>query len=287
MREFMCSSHTISGVMPGSAVASRHRLQDRLGALEAAGYSGYWLHFRDYLEQKAAGLDDDRLQALFDRHGMRHRGVEFLTGWFLPGDLTAQEAEHAAFAAANAIGASVVNVGADFSGRGLPRREMLAHFAALCARAADRGLNIALEIVPWSDVPDVEAALDFLRPENAGLVVDSWHIFRGGVPLSELARIPPERILCVQVNDAAAQPVGALTEDTLRRKLCGEGTFDLAGFTAALDRAGVGVPLSVEIISAEMAALPVEEAARVSLATARRMLGRRSRRFAGPNPSPF
>jgi sugar phosphate isomerase/epimerase len=273
MREFMCSSHTISGVMPGSPRASRHGLEERLRAAAAAGYTGYWLHWRDYLEQKAAGIEDDQLRGLFDRHGMRHRGVEFLTGWFLPDDAAGQAAERAAFEAANAIGASVVSVGADFNGRGLERRAMVARFAMLCARAADHGLAIALEIVPWSNVPDVKAALDFLAPANAGLVIDCWHIFRGGVPLSELARIPPGRVLCVQVSDADAPPVGPLPEDTLRRRLCGEGAFDLVGFAAALDRLGVSVPYSVEIISPGMAALPVDEAARTSLAGARRLLG--------------
>jgi sugar phosphate isomerase/epimerase len=273
MHEFMCSSHTISGLMPGSPRASRHGLEERLAACAGAGYAGYWLHHRDYLEQRAAGLDDEQLRDLFDRCGMRHRGVEFLTGWFLPGDVAAKEAERAAFDAAKAIGARVANVGADFSGHGLERRAMVAHFSALCARAADLGLSIALEIVPWSNVPDVEAALDFMEPANAGLVIDCWHIFRGGVPLSELGRIPPERILCVQVNDAEATPVGQLAEDTLRRKQCGEGAFDLVGFAAALDRMGVMVPFSVEIISPEVAALPVEEAARVSFAAARRVFG--------------
>jgi len=273
MREYMCSSHTMSGVMPGSPRASRHGLDERLGACASAGYLGYWMHHRDYLEQKALGLDDDALRDLFDRHGMRHRGVEFLTGWFLRDDSTARQAERAAFDAAHAIGASVVNVGADFSGRGLQRQEMTRHFTALCARAADRGLSIALEIVPWSNVPDVEAALDFMAPANAGLVIDCWHIFRGGMTLPEFARIPPGRVLCVQVNDAAATPVGPLVEDTLRRRQCGEGTFDLTGFAAALDDAGAKVPFSVEIISAEAAALPVEEAARKSIAAARRVFG--------------
>jgi sugar phosphate isomerase/epimerase len=150
---------------------------------------------------------------------------------------------------------------------------MVAHFGALCARAADEGLSIALEIVPWSNVPDVVTALDFMEPANAGLVIDCWHIFRGGFALSELKRIPAERVLCVQVNDADAQPSGPLAEDTLRRRLCGDGVFDLVGFAAALDGAGADVPFSVEIISPEIAALPAPEAARMSIAAARRVLG--------------
>lgn len=57
MRDFMCSSHTLSGVMPGGPAAARHSLDDRLAACAAAGYSGYWLRFPGSLEQRAAGLE--------------------------------------------------------------------------------------------------------------------------------------------------------------------------------------------------------------------------------------
>lgn len=258
--------------MPGGPLATRHALEARLAACAAAGYCGYWLHYRDYAEQRAAGLEDGRIRECFDRHAMRHRGVEFLSGWFLD-DPAARDSEATAFAAARAIGAAVVNVGADFSARGIPLRITIAAFARLCHRAAEHGLSIALEIVPWSDVPDVATALEFLEPENAGLAIDCWHVFRGGMPLSDLDRIPPERILCVQVSDAAAQRAGPLKEDTLRRRLCGAGSFDLAGFAAALDRRGIAIPYSVEIISPELSATSVDEAARLSLDSARRVFG--------------
>ena len=269
MRDFMCSSHTLSGVMPGGPAVARHSLDDRLAACAAAGYSGYWLHFRDYLEQRAAGLDDAAVRALFDRHRMRHRGVEFLTGWFLPEDAAAAAAERAAFAAAAAVGATIVNVGADFQGRRIPRREMVAHFERLCARAADRGLVVALEFVPFSDVPGIRAALDFLAPPNAGLVVDCWHLFRGETPLADLALVPPGKILSVQVSDAAALPVGSLAEDTRNRLSCGDGAFDLAGFAAAIDRHAPNLPVSVEIIAPRFAAMSAADAAMESLRGAR------------------
>lgn len=280
MRDFMCSSHTVSGVMPGGPTAARHRLDARLAACAAAGYSGYWLHFRDYLEQRAAGFSDGEMRALFDRHGMRHRGVEFLTGWFLPGDDAAAAAERAAFDAAAAVGATIVNVGADFQGRGIPRHEMVARFERLCARAADRGLCVALEFVPFSDVPDIRAALDFLSPANSGLVVDCWHLFRGETPLADLALIPQGRILCIQVSDADAAPSGPLAEDTLDRLPCGDGAFDLAGFAAAIDRVARDAPVSVEIISPRLAAMGVAEAAAESLRGARAIFGGESPRTA-------
>lgn len=273
MRDFMCSSHTVSGVMPGGPAAARHPLEARLAACAAAGYSGCWLHWRDYLEQRAAGLGDAALRDLFDRHGLRRRGVEFLTGWFLPGDDAAAAAERAAFDAAAAIGARVVNVGADFERRGIPRHEMVVHFQRLCVRAADRGLSVALEFVPFSDVPDIRAALDFLAPVNAGLVVDCWHLFRGETPFADLARIPAGKILCVQVSDAAAAPSAPLVRDTLDRLPCGDGAFDLAGFAAAIDRHAPGVPVSVEIIAPRFAAMRAADAAAESLRGARAIFG--------------
>ncbi|CAG0997281.1 hypothetical protein RHIZO_02595 [Rhizobiaceae bacterium] len=273
MRDFMCSSHTVSGVLPGGPAAARHPLEARLSACAAAGYSGYWLHWRDYLEQRAAGFADAAVRDLFDRYGMRHRGVEFLTDWFVSGDEAAAAAERAAFDAAAAIGATVVNVGADFAGRGIPRREMVAHFERLCARAADRGLAVALEFVPFSDVPDIRTALDFLAPDNAGLVADCWHLFRGETPLADLRLVPPGRILCIQASDAAAMPDGPLAEDTRNRLPCGDGAFDLAGFAAAIDRHAPGVPVSVEIISPRLAAMPAAEAAVESLRGARAIFG--------------
>lgn len=272
MRDFMCSSHTISGVMPGNPVVARHRLEERLGACAAAGYTGFWLHWRDYLEQRAAGMDAALLD-LFDRHGMRHRGVEFLTDWFLPGDEAAVSAERAAFDAATAIGAKLISVGADFQGRAISRREMVARFGELCSRAADRGLSVALEFVPFSDVPDIASALDFLAPPNAGLVIDCWHLFRGGMSSSDLASVLPGRIFCVQVSDATPAPTAPFAEDTRNRLPCGEGGLDLVSFAAAIDRHAPGIPISVEIISPRMAGLSARDAAFESIRGAKTLFG--------------
>jgi sugar phosphate isomerase/epimerase len=271
MSELMCSFHTTSGVMPGGPVASRFPLQERLAACAGAGYAGYWLHWRDYLEQRAGGMNDADIARAFDDAGMRHRGVEFFTGWHLDGDAAAQDAERAFFDAANAIGAETVNVGANFGEPRLPLAEMTDRFAALCERAARRGLRIGLEIVPWSDVADVDTALAYLGPGNAGLVIDTWHVFRGNIPLADLARIPRDRVYCVQVNDAAAIPDGPMLKETARRLNCGEGGFDLTGFAAAVAANRWDVPLSVEVISPRQAALPLAEAARLSHDSARRL----------------
>lgn len=272
-REYICSSHTISGVMPGGSVASRHGFSARVQACAAAGYTGICVHFRDYFDQHKAGFGDAELRSVLDLNGMKNVSVEFLTDWFMDDEEgeTARCNEAIAFQAANALGARVLNVGPDLLGRGIPIEVMRKRFAALCKRAAHHDIAIALELVAWGNVRDVNTALLMIDGlPSAGLVIDAWHIFRAGVPLGDLKRIPADRVLCVQVNDATAVPTGPLATDTMNRKLCGQGDFDLKGFVDTLDDLGVQVPLSVEIISPEQAARELQIAAAISLSSASR-----------------
>lgn len=274
-RDLICSSHTISGVLPGSAVPSRHSFTARVEACARAGYAGMCLHFRDYRALKAAGASERRLRGVLDRHRMRHISLEFLNDWFLEGtDAEASRAdEMTAYEAARAFGAKSLNVGPDLKERGIPVGMMRNRFRELSERAGDRGLSVALEIVAWGNVHDVDTALEIINGiPNAGLVIDSWHIFRGGVPLRDVERIPADNLLCIQVNDARAAIGSGLAADTLHRLPCGEGTLDLKGFMTCLNRSGSGVPVSVEIISAEFAALELADAARISYLTTRNML---------------
>ena len=271
-REFVCSSYTISGVIPGSPVASRHGFAERVEACAGAGYTGMCLHFRDYADQRAKGFGDGELRAILDAHGMKHVSVEFLTDWFMDGEAGAasRRNEETAFRAATAFGAKLVNVGPDLGERGISLETMQTAFRELCGRAAEHGIAIALELVAWGNVRDVDTALAIISDiPNAGLVIDSWHIFRVGVPLADLRRIPADKVLCVQVNDADKVPAGLPSVETMNRRLCGQGGFDLEGFAATLNAMGVAAPLSVEVISPDLAAFSLDEAAKASFDTAR------------------
>lgn len=266
-RRYLCSSYTICGVLPGGPVASRHTLRARLAACAAAGYQGMWLHWRDYLQFRRNG-GDAALRDLYEAHGLLGCGVEYLSGWEMRTE-AGREAERLCFAAARAIGARTVNVGASLVPGRVPPAQLETRFHALCARAADHGLSIALEFVPWTDIADLATALRLTRPPNAGLAIDCWHLFRAGVSLTELAQVPADKVYCVQINDATARPHAALPQDTLRRLPCGAGAFDLAGFASALDDASIAQPLTVEIISEQLAALPPKTAAERSFRAAR------------------
>jgi sugar phosphate isomerase/epimerase len=81
--------------------------------------------------------------------------------------------------------------------------------------------------------------------------------------------VPGSRIVGVELNDADSQVVGTLFEDTVRRRrLCGEGSFDLPGIITALRETGWHGPWGVEILSETHRALPVREAASAAFRTA-------------------
>jgi len=105
---------------------------------------------------------------------------------------------------------------------------------------------------------------------NTGLLVDSIHFYTAGEPMANLKLIPKERIVNAHVNDAPAGPV-ELVEDR-GRVLPGEGVMDVAGYLAALAATGYAGPVSVEVFSAALDALPPEEAARRARASVARWM---------------
>jgi sugar phosphate isomerase/epimerase len=259
----ICASHTISGVMPGDPEVGRHGFEERVRACAAAGFDGLCLHMRDHAKQRAEGRGDDWMRAVLDRHGLSVPAVEFLADWH-DGPDAAKETLAGALAAARGLGASVLNVGADVAGLGVPPRDIAPRFARLCERAADAGVRIALEVLAWGSVSDLDAAMVLLDAARgrAGLVIDCWHVFRGGrIDLDDLRRLDPALILGIQINDAPAAVVGPPPVDTRHRLFCGDGTFDLSGFLAAVEHALPTAPLAVEVIAPEVAALPLDVAA--------------------------
>jgi sugar phosphate isomerase/epimerase len=139
-------------------------------------------------------------------------------------------------------------------------------FARVCDVAAEHGLTVALEFGPWGGVPTLTRALDVVRATdrpNATLLVDSWHLFRSGGTLAQLAATPKELIGDVQIDDAPRRAEPDLWEETThRRRVPGEGDFDLVGFVATLTEVGYDGPLGVEVLSDDLAGLPPDEIVR-------------------------
>jgi sugar phosphate isomerase/epimerase len=132
--------------------------------------------------------------------------------------------------------------------------------AILCDAAAERGVDVAVEFLPWSGIADLATAWRLVQAcgrENVGLVIDSWHWMRqpGGPDLAALRDIPPERILVLQLNDAPQTGAVDLLEETMTRRLPpGEGDIDLRGLLRVLAELGADPLVAAEVFNTQLAA---------------------------------
>lgn len=249
----------------------------RVEAAAAAGYGGIGLRTGDRRRAHADGLTDPDLRAVLDANGIEVVELEGLHKWGMAGDAGAGARRHEdrLYELADALGGRHVTATGDLD---LPHDQVVARFAAVCDRAAEHGLTIALEFLPWTEVADAAAAGRIVREAdrpNGGVLVDTWHHFRGAADATLLTALPAKRIVAVQFDDADEQVVGTLLEDTLhRRRLPGRGDFDLVGFLRLLADHGVRAPLCVEVIEDELSELDVTVAATRTADATRAVLAR-------------
>ena len=136
----------------------------------------------------------------------------------------------------------------------------------MCAPTLKKiGATIAMEILPMSNVRTLETAkeiVDRAGQPNGGLCLDIWHFVRGGIDFAKIKTLPASMINSVELDDAAAKPVGSLWEDTLFHRLYpGEGSFDCPAFIDAIEQAGYRSFYGVEVINEGYRKLPLREQA--------------------------
>lgn len=267
--DLIASYWTIAGdTYPGApSEISPYTLQARAEAAAKAGWRGMGLVHADILHWiERLGLPTVR--QIFDDNGMKHREVEFLIDWHLTGerrsvsDRVCQEL----LDVAAGVGATRLKCAAGLFEEGeVDVALMRDAFAILCDKAAQYKVDVAIEFLPFSSVNTIDKALAVsqgVRP-NGGLMVDSWHIARGGMGFEEISKIPVELIKGVEIDDANLELVGDVFNDsTHHRKCCGEGQLNLPQFVQAILDTGYRGPWGVELISAELRKLPLDVVAK-------------------------
>ena len=151
-------------------------------------------------------------------------------------------------------------------------------YARLCELMRPYGMTADLEFMPWTAVPDANAALRIIKtagqPANAGILVDALHVGRSTTTLDDIRAIPRELLHYAQICDAAAGTHFS-TEEMIHTARCerllpGEGSIDVRGLFDALP---ADLPVSVEVVHFErMARMGQLEWARHCLAASRAFL---------------
>jgi sugar phosphate isomerase/epimerase len=258
-----------SGEFVLSHYSMRHAsFRDRVQAAASAGFSGIGLKIAEYERLSAQGISDAQLSDILAEDDQRVVEYEAVRGWASTG------------AAHEEYRQSLDTIDRMVEAFGPPHHvqvigpyegdldDAAEGFANVCRWLDDRGSRAAIEYLPeMSNIPDAVSAWDIVRAaaaDNGGLCVDAWHHFRGTDDFDELASVPGERVIDVQLNDGplTRQDPDYYTDCTSYRVVPGQGDFDLVGFIRTLDGMGVDVPISIEVISLELDQLPPVEAAR-------------------------
>jgi sugar phosphate isomerase/epimerase len=273
--ELLAAYFTLAGdVYPfGPTEISPFPLQERARAASDAGYKGMGLIHADLLAT-AQRIGLSTVRRILDDNGIKHRELEFLVDWYLDGErrVASDKFRHEILHAAQAIGAQSVKIAPGLHDTAPADIERMRDaFIGVCQDAAQYGVNIVMEVMPFSNVRTLETALAIVQgadQANGGLLLDTWHIARGGIPYADIEKIPVQFIKSIEIDDAAAQVVGSLWEDTIyRRRLCGEGSLEPSKFVQAVQATGYNGPYGVEILSDMYRKLPLKEMARRSFET--------------------
>lgn len=245
-------------------------LVDRVEAAAAAGYAGIGWFVADYVAHLERGWTDGKIARLLDDHGLVLHEVDALP-------LERLTHEDAAVHLATAFGANHLQVQGDRPGSVGEAADTIARIAD---RVAPYDVRVAIEFVGNKNIASAADAWDLTvraARSNVGVQVDIWHHVRGANDWSMLERLPSDRIVSVQFDDGPLAPMDPdYTFDTINyRCVPGEGEFDVDRFLHTVYPPECSLPLSLEVISAELLALPVREAARRMADATRGVLERR------------
>jgi sugar phosphate isomerase/epimerase len=262
---------TIAGpIRPGDADdVSPWPIAARIAAARAAGFTGIGFYYDDLIAiDRAGGVPD--LRAVL--HDQQIRVGQFELGvaqWWGTGAERgrADAMLERLLELIGRLDLPDVHIKAlpELTGTAVPIEEYASGLRTFAAAAADIGAPVGLEFLPYSTISTADRAVEVVsacQHPNAGIVIDTWHVARGGTRLSSIAALAAARIVNIELNDVqeqAATDLGAETIDS--RKYPGEGTFDWSGFLDAVRETGYDRPFGVEVLSDEQRSLDITAAA--------------------------
>ena len=269
--ELIASYWTLAGdsYAMGPTEVATIPLRDRVEAAAWAGYTGMGFAHQDLLATRN-DIGYAAMKRMLNDHGIVHVEVEFLGDWFESGDKkkASDAIRGELLEAAHELGARNIKAAGQMWTEDCDVPRYAEAFASVCADAAGIGVDVAIEILPMTNIRKLETGIGIVEQAghaNGGLCIDIWHMVRGGITFDRLSKMPASYFKSVEIDDATAELQGDIWDDTLFRRLYpGEGGFDCPGFIAAVEKAGFRGVYGVEIINETYRKLPVREQAKRS-----------------------
>ncbi len=235
----------------------------------AAGYEGIELWHDDIEAYLYAGGSIAELRSALDGAGLCVPTTIYLGGWFdcsetdFPRVLETcrKRMEQAAEVGARhviagpASGKADVHIGAK-------------RYRLLLEEGLKRGVRPAMEFLGFVEqFNTLESAIEIIRiadHREATIVIDPFHIFRGGGLFASLSRLSPTEIAISHFNDTPSHPP-RLQQHDRDRVMPGEGHLDLKGYVGLLKGFGYDGWLSLELFNEALWCEDPFEVARLGL----------------------
>ena len=246
---------------------------DVLAAVDVAadaGFDGISVWTLHHLVAARGGDDPlvDRIRA----HGLTSPVVEAMAGWANAADDAAvrDDAEFA-IGVGQALGAThsvAVCLDPDLVDPAATARNL----SLSASMAADAGMSIAVEFLPWSGIPTLRSCVELIDrtgADNVGVLLDTWHWVRqpGGPDLATLRSLDGSMVSLLQVSDTGDVMDDLYVEATTARRLPGEGAVDFDELFVALHTIGAEPIVSPEVFDlASLAESPDEWPSRMATA---------------------
>ena len=241
--------------------------RDRCANAARVGFRGLGLWHAD-IEHQLQSRSLKEMRSIFDDAGLAHLQVEFLADFFAePGTPERAESDQRRrllFGTAAEFGAHHIKVG-NIPGTPCPPERLTEEFAALCDQAANEtDATVVYEFMPFDvNVDTLDAALALVTGaarRNGGLAIDTWHMAKLGIAPGALEEVPLEYLSWVELSDGQLQNMEDRIDETVNhRRLPGEGEFDIPGYVRACQAAGYDQPWGIEVLSAALRELPIEQ----------------------------
>ena len=258
--ELMSLYWTTSGIFPGQGEISRFDFKDRVQAAARVGFKGIGIWHTD-LEHTLQHYTLKEMKTILDDNGMKYLELEFLTDWFLDGARKSESdsRKHRLFEASAALYAKHVKVG-DFYNISCPMPRIVEAFASLCMEAENYGATIGFELMGCAMIDNLKDAISLVETagaKNGGLIIDIYQVANLPMTYADISRIPLQHLINVELNDGTLP--GSPQYDPSNRGFCGDGEYDIRGLIDCVNKIGYTGPWGVEVISEELALLPLNE----------------------------
>lgn len=267
-------SHDRSNYLLWNGTVRALSLQDQLRVASETGFGKLSVTPLDLTKWQSEGLSPKDMLTMAADLGVKMSHLDPLTRWapkWMPDNVDpafhpflgfsvddflrlAETFEVESMSAIGSLPAGLVN-----------RAQLTEAFAEISDRAANNGLQVHLEFIPFWGVYDLNMAWQIIRDAdkpNTGIVFDYWHFMRSNPDLELLASIPGDKIASVQLADAAASvPDGRSgVEDCLFHRVpCGEGDFPVTEITRTIHQSGGLRNVGPEIFSAQFDTMTADQ----------------------------